>query len=176
MAQPSPAATGPIDGLRVVFCGTSGPLPIVGRAKPCVAVQAGDNLYLVDVGPEATENLMLWRMPVATAKAVFLTHMHSDHIGDVGEFNLQSWVAGRPARAGPGGSAGRREGRGGLQPGLRTRPRLSQGAPRARRLQVLYRRRPAAAEDRARAEGRPVGRRHGSRPKDLRSRPRSWIV
>jgi ribonuclease Z len=36
-------------------------------------------------------------MPVATAKAVFLTHMHSDHIGDVGEFNLQSWVAGRPA-------------------------------------------------------------------------------
>ncbi len=34
LAQPSPAATGPIDGLRVVFCGTSGPLPIVGRAKP----------------------------------------------------------------------------------------------------------------------------------------------
>src|SRR5690349_14778946 len=86
LAQPAPA---PIDGVRVVFCGTSGPLPIVGRAKPCVAVQAGDNLYLVDIGSEATENLMLWRMPVATAKAVFLTHMHSDHIGVVGEFNLQ---------------------------------------------------------------------------------------
>ena len=96
-AQPGPAATGPIDGLRVVFCGTSGPLPVQGRAKPCVAVQAGDDLYLVDIGPEATENLMLWRMPVAKAKAVFLTHMHSDHIGDVGEFNLQSWVGGRPA-------------------------------------------------------------------------------
>src|SRR5437762_13414118 len=91
LAQSNPAATGPIDGLRVVFCGTSGPLPIVGRAKPCVAVQASDNLYLVDVGPEATENLMLWRMPVATAKAVFLTHMHSDHIGHVGPVNPQSW-------------------------------------------------------------------------------------
>jgi ribonuclease Z len=36
-------------------------------------------------------------MPIGTAKAVFLTHLHSDHIGEVGEFNMQSWVAGRPA-------------------------------------------------------------------------------
>ena len=96
-AQPMPGGPAPIDGLRVTFCGTSGPLPVVGRAKPCVAIQAGDNLYLVDAGPESTENLMLWRMPVANAKAVFISHMHSDHIGDVGEFNLQSWVAGRAA-------------------------------------------------------------------------------
>jgi ribonuclease Z len=96
-AQPSPGGPGSIDGLRVTFCGTSGPLPVVGRAKPCVAIQAGDSLYLVDAGPESTENLMLWRMPVANAKAVFISHMHSDHIGDVGEFNLQSWVAGRAA-------------------------------------------------------------------------------
>jgi ribonuclease Z len=84
------------DGLKVIFCGTSGPLPVVGRAKPCTAIQAGGALYLVDIGPEATENLMLWRLPLATTKAVFVTHLHSDHIGDLGEFNLQSWVAGRP--------------------------------------------------------------------------------
>lgn len=87
----------PADGMRVIFCGTSGPLPVVGRAKPCTGVQVGGSLYLVDIGPEATENLMLWRVPVATAKAVFITHLHSDHIGDLGEFNLQSWVSGRPA-------------------------------------------------------------------------------
>ena len=85
------------DSLKVTLCGTSGPLPIKDRAKACVAVQAGGSMYLVDIGPEATENLMTWRMPVATAKAVFLTHLHSDHIGEVGEFNMQSWVAGRPA-------------------------------------------------------------------------------
>jgi ribonuclease Z len=28
--------------------------------------------------------------------AVLLTHFHSDHIGDLGELNLQTWVAGRP--------------------------------------------------------------------------------
>ena len=96
-AQFAGAGPAPIDGLRVVFCGTSGPLPVVGRAKPCVAVQAGDKLYIVDAGPESTENLMLWRMPMANVRAVFLTHFHSDHIGDVGELNLQSWVAGRTA-------------------------------------------------------------------------------
>src|SRR5579862_3386057 len=95
VAQPPAPPTG--DSLKVTFCGTSGPLAVRDRAKACVAVQAGDSLYLVDAGPESTENLMLWRMPLATAKAVFLTHMHSDHIGEVGEFNLQSWVAGRPA-------------------------------------------------------------------------------
>jgi ribonuclease Z len=90
----APAAT---DSLKVTFCGTSGPLPVKDRAKACVAIQAGGSMYLVDVGPESTENLQAWRMPIATVKAVFLTHLHSDHIGEVGEFNLQSWVAGRPA-------------------------------------------------------------------------------
>jgi ribonuclease Z len=93
-AQP-PAPTAP-EGLRVVLCGTSGPLPVKDRAKACVAVQAGGALYLVDAGPESTENLLAWRMPMATARAVFLTHLHSDHIGEVGEFNMQTWVAGRP--------------------------------------------------------------------------------
>src|SRR5689334_16745008 len=89
-------AQSPPDSLKVTFCGTSGPLPVHDRAKACVAIQAGGSLYLVDIGPEATENLQTWRMPVGSAKAVFLTHLHSDHIGEVGEFNLQSWVAGRP--------------------------------------------------------------------------------
>ncbi|HEY9217539.1 MAG TPA: MBL fold metallo-hydrolase [Phenylobacterium sp.] len=95
-AQPIPTIiAAPPDRLRVIFCGTSGPLPVAGRAKPCVAVQAGNALYLVDAGPESVENLMLWRLPLAQIRAVFLTHLHSDHIGDVGELNLQSWVSGR---------------------------------------------------------------------------------
>jgi ribonuclease Z len=35
-------------------------------------------------------------MPVASLHAVFITHLHSDHIGDLGELNNNSWVAGRP--------------------------------------------------------------------------------
>lgn len=98
LAAGAAAAQGPVaDSLKVTICGSGGPLPNRDRAKPCVAVQAGGALYLVDVGPESTENLQLWRTPLATARAVFITHLHSDHIGDLGEFNMQSWVAGRPA-------------------------------------------------------------------------------
>ena len=90
----TPTAT---DSLRVTFAGTSGPLPVRDRAKSSLVIQAGGALYLVDIGPEATENIMTWRLPIETAKAVFISHLHSDHIGDLGEFNMQSWVAGRPA-------------------------------------------------------------------------------
>ncbi|MBW8812719.1 MAG: MBL fold metallo-hydrolase [Caulobacterales bacterium] len=102
-AQAQPAAP---DGLKVIFCGTSGPLPIPDRAKACTAVIAGGKLYLVDAGPESTKNLLSWRAPLARAQALFITHLHSDHIGDVGEVNMQSWVAGRPqplALVGPSG-------------------------------------------------------------------------
>ena len=90
------APSSPADSLKVIICGSGGPLPITGRAKPCTAIQAGGALYLVDIGPEATENLQMWRVPLAAARAVFITHLHSDHIGDLGEFNMNSWVAGRP--------------------------------------------------------------------------------
>ncbi|AWM76991.1 hypothetical protein HYN04_04010 [Phenylobacterium parvum] len=104
-ATPAAAQTAG-DGLKVVLAGTSGPLPVRDRAKPCIVVQAAGALYLVDVGPESTENLMTWRLPVSVARAVFLTHLHSDHIGDLGEFNMQSWVQGRErplALVGPSG-------------------------------------------------------------------------
>ena len=54
-AQPSAGATGPIDGLRVVFCGTSGPLPIVGRAKPCVHYNRYRSLF--DYDPDLVPSL-----------------------------------------------------------------------------------------------------------------------
>jgi ribonuclease Z len=85
------------DALRVAVCGSSAPLASPNRAKPCIAVFAGGKFYVVDVGPESVENLVLWGVPLSSIGGVLLTHFHSDHIGDLGELNLQTWAGGRPA-------------------------------------------------------------------------------
>jgi ribonuclease Z len=85
------------DALRVAVCGSSAPLPSTGRAKACVAVFAGGKFYVVDAGPESVENLVQWGVPLQAIGGVLLTHFHSDHIGDLGELNLQTWAGGRPA-------------------------------------------------------------------------------
>lgn len=85
------------DALRVAVCGSSAPLPSDARAKACVAVMAGGRFYVVDVGPESVERLMQWGLPLSRIGGVLVTHFHSDHIGDLGELNLQTWAQGRPA-------------------------------------------------------------------------------
>ncbi len=39
---------------------------------------------------------MLWQLRGRELGAVFLTHFHSDHIGDLGEVNTNAWLAGHP--------------------------------------------------------------------------------
>ena len=82
------------DALHVVLCGTGAPLADADRAAACTAVVAGDSMFVVDSGPGSTENLALDDMPLGNLKGVFLTHYHSDHIGELGELNMQSWAGG----------------------------------------------------------------------------------
>jgi ribonuclease Z len=106
--QANAAAEALVDApvLRVVLCGTGSPIPSPERAGPCAAVLAGGKIWLVDVGGGGWKNMNLWHMPGDKLAAVLLTHFHSDHIEDLGEVNLVSWVAGRtqalPVYGGPG--------------------------------------------------------------------------
>ena len=83
------------DALRVAIAGTSAPLPSKARAKASVVVFAGGKFWVVDTGPESVENLLLWSIPMSKIGGVLLTHFHSDHIGDLGELQLQTWAGGR---------------------------------------------------------------------------------
>ena len=83
------------DALRVLLCGTSSPMPDPTRAKSCVAVFAADRYWLIDVGPGSANRLSVLRVDGSRLGAVLLTHFHSDHIGDLGELNMLTWVAGR---------------------------------------------------------------------------------
>src|SRR3569832_1619872 len=85
------------DALRVLACGTSSPVADHDRAAACVAIFAAGHFWVVDAGMGAWENFALWRIPGEKIGAIFYTHFHSDHIAELGEFNLQTWGAGRPA-------------------------------------------------------------------------------
>lgn len=79
------------DGLHVGLCGAGSPMPDPHRAGPCVAVVAGKQLFVVDIGDGATRNLSLMNLPPARVNAVLLTHFHSDHIDGLGGLMLQHW-------------------------------------------------------------------------------------
>ena len=85
------------DALRVFVCGSSSPMPDPHRAKACIGVIAGGKIYIVDTGPQSYGNLAVWGIPVQHIAAILYTHFHSDHIGDLGEFNMNSWGLGRTA-------------------------------------------------------------------------------
>jgi ribonuclease Z len=82
------------DGLHVGLCGSGSPMPDPTRAGPCTDVVAGHRLFVVDSGQGSVRNLALMNLPPARVSAVFLTHYHSDHIGDLGELMLQRWGGG----------------------------------------------------------------------------------
>jgi ribonuclease Z len=95
-AAAAPPVSG-IDGLGVFMCGTSSPMPSADRSQACVAVIAGDRVFVVDAGAGSAGTATLGRVPLQDLSGVLFTHFHSDHIAALYDFNLNSWVAGRAA-------------------------------------------------------------------------------
>ncbi len=83
------------DSLRVYVCGSASPLGM-GQAQACIAIVTPDHFYLVDSGAGSTENINLLRLPTGRLQGLLLTHFHSDHIAEIYEVNLGSWVNARP--------------------------------------------------------------------------------
>ena len=84
------------DALYVITTGTGAPLPDPGRAGPQAIVVAGNQVLVFDSGPGSTHKLELI-MDASSVDALFLTHYHSDHIGDMGELMLKRWGTGGSA-------------------------------------------------------------------------------
>jgi ribonuclease BN (tRNA processing enzyme) len=58
-----------------------GPVPEPGRSQPANALVLGRDVYLVDVGDGAVEQLAKAGLQAMQVKAVFLSHLHFDHTG-----------------------------------------------------------------------------------------------
>jgi ribonuclease BN (tRNA processing enzyme) len=51
-------------------------------------------VVLVDVGQRSWAKLAQAKIPASQVDTVLLTHLHSDHLGDLGEVAVQSWIGG----------------------------------------------------------------------------------
>ena len=98
----------PDDEMRVTLLGTGTPFPRRGQASACILVEAGEQKFLLDIGPGAPANFTSLEIPFAFVDKIFVTHHHVDHIGGLDEFWIGGWVYGRrtPLRVwGPPGTA-----------------------------------------------------------------------
>lgn len=83
------------DSLRVFVCGSASPLGM-GQAQACIAVVTPEHFYLIDSGAGSTDNINRMALPTNRLQGLLITHFHSDHISEIYEVNLGSWVSGRP--------------------------------------------------------------------------------
>ncbi|MEO7851334.1 MAG: MBL fold metallo-hydrolase [Rubrivivax sp.] len=98
-AQAQPVAT---DEFRVTLLGTGSPAPIMRRFGPGVLVQAGAKTLLFDSGRGGTQRLMQLGLPLGKVDALFLTHLHSDHVVGIPDLWLTGWLeAAYAQRKGP---------------------------------------------------------------------------
>ncbi len=80
------------DGIHVLLCGAGGPMFDPWRSGPCVAVQAGAHLFVIDAGTNGARNMGRFGVNPGRVEAVLLTHAHSDHIDGLGELATLRWV------------------------------------------------------------------------------------
>jgi ribonuclease Z len=81
--------------MKIVLLGTGGPRPDVRRHGPALVVRLGDENLLFDTGRGVVLQLVRAGVPLDAVNPVFLTHHHYDHIGDLGDVILSTWLQGR---------------------------------------------------------------------------------
>ena len=83
------------DSLTAVVCGSRSPINDPNRAEACILVQAGEQIFIFDTGNGSAQNLNNWNIPWNKVKGIFYTHLHSDHISDIADFHVATWINGQ---------------------------------------------------------------------------------
>jgi ribonuclease BN (tRNA processing enzyme) len=77
---------------ELVVLGTAGgPIPVKGRAGTSSALLVDDEVYVVDCGRGAPTRFTESDLDFAALRAIFLTHLHIDHTGDLPGMMLYPW-------------------------------------------------------------------------------------
>lgn len=78
--------------IEVTLLGTGSPIPDPNRAGPSTLVRAGGQVFLVDCGRGVLQRAAAAGVGAAGLSALLLTHLHSDHIAELGDLVITSWV------------------------------------------------------------------------------------
>lgn len=85
------------DEVRVIACGTGMPEQRRGAASPCFVFEFGNGEKMIfDIGSGSMRNIASLMIPYEYLTKVFLSHLHTDHWGDLNALWAGGWTAGRP--------------------------------------------------------------------------------
>lgn len=81
LATAAAAADGPPRTAFVTLGTMGGPVPDGHRSQPANAILHDDKTYMVDTGDGTVEQMARAGLPLSGVRAIFLSHLHVDHIG-----------------------------------------------------------------------------------------------
>lgn len=81
--------------MRVSLVGTGSPIPILERAGTCLVVETGDEMFMIDCGPNTVHRLIEQNIDYGEIEDLFITHHHLDHNASFYNFVFTSWAQGK---------------------------------------------------------------------------------
>jgi len=78
--------------MDIILLGTGSPIPHPLRGGPATMVKTSDAIVLVDAGRGVLQRVMGAGVFPPMITAVFVTHLHSDHITDLNDVITSTWV------------------------------------------------------------------------------------
>ena len=84
------------DEIRGIACGTGMPAARRSQAAACFLIETGNgDKFLFDLGTGSMANVAALMIPYDALDKVFLSHLHTDHMGDLDALWAGGWTAGR---------------------------------------------------------------------------------
>mgnify|MGYP001550291076 FL=1 len=84
------------DEIRLFACGTGMPAARHKQAATCWLIELGNgDKFFFDIGTHSMGNVASLMIPYDYLDKVFITHLHSDHWGDLASLWIGGWTAGR---------------------------------------------------------------------------------
>ena len=83
--------------VRVIACGTGIPDQRIAQASACFLFEFGNGEKLLfDLGTGSMRNIASLMIPYEYLDKIFISHLHTDHWGELGALWAGGWTSGRP--------------------------------------------------------------------------------